>query len=283
MALWARARLQVPQVAKLYRSHLCTFGTGAALWAASLAVPAQIRPALWAAAVVIEVAGPVAAVRSHTSLPLNPMHLAERLEVFVLIVLGESLTRLVDAATRRAWTPELTVVLAASFATIASQWWISLRAADEAPIASGPTLSSLAYRLLHLPVVLSIAAASAGLHIAILAATGGTIGTPARVALYGGTGAFLFAAAALPVGHAGRPARLVRSGAAVASIALVPMGSFVAPVYLVPALTAILVAEIAIELQLAQSKQELTPSSMTRRPQRRAQLRSTSDALQSLS
>jgi low temperature requirement protein LtrA len=250
MGLWARARLQVPQVARLYRRHLCTFGTGAAVWAASLAFPSPIRPALWAVAIVVEVAGPVAAARAHTSLPLNPIHLTERLEVFVLIVLGESVTRLVDAATRRAWTPQLTVVLTAAFATIASQWWIS-RATDDAPIASGPTLGNLAYRLLYLPVVLSIAAASAGLHIAILAATGGTIGTPARVALYGGTGVFLLAASALPVGPAGRPARLVRLGAAIASFALVPMGSFVAPVYLVPALTAILVAEIAIELQLA--------------------------------
>ena len=251
MALWARARLHVPQVARLYRRHLCTFGAGGVLWAASLAVPSPIRPALWAAALAIEVAGPVAAARAHVSLPLNPIHLTERLEVFVLIVLGESVLRLVDAATRRAWTPQLTVVLTAAFATIASLWWISLRGTDEAPIAGGPTLGNLAYRLLYLPVVLSIAAASAGLHIAILAATGGTIGTPARVALYGGTGVFLLAAAALPVGRAGRPARLVRFGAAVASFALVPMGSFVAPVFLVPALTAILIAQIVIELHLA--------------------------------
>jgi len=43
----------------------------------------------------------------------------------------------------------------------------------------------------------------------------------------------------------------VRFGAAVASFALVPMGSFVAPVFLVPALTAILIAQIVIELHLA--------------------------------
>lgn len=193
------------------------------------------------------------------SLPLNPVHLTERLEIFVLIVLGESVTRLVDAATHRAWTPQLTVVLAAAFATIASLWWISLRAADEAPIASGPTVGSLAYRLLYLPVVMSIAAASAGLHIAILAATGGTIGASARMALYGGTGVFLLAAAALPVRPAGRPAVLVRLGAAAAAFALVPMGSFVAPVWLVPALTAVLVAEIAIEFQLARPPKRAYP------------------------
>ena len=237
LALWARARRHVPQVARLYRRHLCTFGAGSLLWAASLAVPAAVRPMLWAAALAIEVAGPLTAARARASLPLNPAHLTERLEIFVLIVLGESVTRLVSAATHRSATPQLIVVLTAAFTTIASLWWISLRAADKTPIAAGPTIGSIAYRLLYLPVVLSIAAASAGLHIAILAATGGTIGTPARMALYGGTAVFLLAAAALPVGSAGRAARLLRLGAAVASFALVPMGSFVAPVWLAPALT----------------------------------------------
>ena len=272
MGLWARARLHVPQVARLYRRHLCTFGAGGVLWAASLAAPTAIRPALWAAALAIEVAGPLTAARAHVSLPLNPVHLTERLQIFVLIVLGESVTRLVDAATHRAWTPQLTVVLAAAFATIASLWWISLREADDAPIARGPTVGSLAYRLLYLPVVLSIAAASAGLHIAILAATGGTIGASARMALYGGTGVFLLAAAALPVGPAGRPARLVRLGATVAAFALVPMGSFVAPVYLVPALTAVLVADIAIEFQLARLPKRVRPGRSASRSATRAPL-----------
>lgn len=251
MGLWARARLHVPQVARLYRRHLYAFGAGGLLWAGSLAAPAAIRPALWAAALAIEVAGPLLATRAHVSLPLNPIHLTERLEIFVLIVLGESVTRLVDAACHRAWTLQLAIVLAAAFATIAALWWISLRASDEAPIAVRATAGNLGYQLLCLPVVLSIAAASAGLHIAILAASGGTIGASARMALYGGTGVFLLAAAALPVGRAGQRARLVRLGAAFASFGLVPMGSFVAPVYLVPALTAILVVEIAVELQLA--------------------------------
>jgi low temperature requirement protein LtrA len=136
MGLWARARRDVPAVARLYRRHLWTFGAGGLLWAVSLGVPSPIRYAMWAAAIAIEVAGPLMAARAHVSLPLNPVHLTERLEIFVLIVLGESVTRLVGAATQRAWTPQLTVVLAAAFATIASLWWISLRAADQTPIAN---------------------------------------------------------------------------------------------------------------------------------------------------
>lgn len=259
MGLWARARRHVPKVARLYRRHLCAFGAGAVLWAASLAVPAAIVPALWAAALAVELASPVTAAREHMSLPLNPVHLTERLEIFVLIVLGESVTRLVDAATRRAWTPQLAIVLAAAFATIASLWWISLRVADQTPIARGLGIGNLAYRLLYLPVVLSIAAASAGLHVAILAASGGTIGASARTALYGGTGVFLVAACALPVGPGGRAARLSRLGAAVASMALVPMGSIIAPVWLVPALTTILIAEIVFEADLARAAGRAQP------------------------
>jgi low temperature requirement protein LtrA len=285
MALWARARRQVPTVARLYQRHLGTFGAGGVLWAASLAVPATVLPALWAVALAVEVAGPVTAARKHVSLPLNPVHLTERLQIFVLIVLGESVTRLVSAATQRPWTLQIAIVLAAAFATITALWWISLRVADHRPITRGPTIGNLAYRLLYLPVVLSIAAASAGLHVAILAASGGTIGATARTALYGGTGVFLLAAAALPARPAPRAARLLRLGAAAASFALVPMGSIIAPVWLVPALTSILIAEIAIETKLARPSRGARPeqtasrTSQTQRPPALTSARANHDSI----
>ena len=112
------------------------------------------------------------------------------------------------------------------------------------------------FTALNLPVVAGIAAASAGLHIAILAAhSGGTIGIGPRAALYGGVGVYLMATALLPSDKLSRARRLVRLATALAAMALVVMGAFVVPVYLVPALTAVLVAGLVAEAQAARRTQ----------------------------
>jgi hypothetical protein len=97
-------------------------------------------------------------------------------------------------------------------------------------------------------VVAGIAAASAGLHIAILAADGaGTIAAGPRAALYGGVSVYLLATAILPSKKMTPPARAVRLATALAAMGLVFMGAIVEPVYLVPALTAVLVLGLAAE------------------------------------
>src|SRR5262249_15609963 len=187
-----------------------------ALWIASVAVPSPARYAMWAAGLVIDAAATVSD-RPDGRLPLNVGHLRERLELLVLIVLGESVVRLVSAARERSGAVWLAVALAASFSVTAVLWWFWLRAlAVPTAHVSGP-----GYLLLNLPLVLGIAAASAGLHIAILAAhDGGTIHTPARIALYGGVALFLLAAACLPASGISPYERSVRLGAAAASAGL---------------------------------------------------------------
>src|SRR5262249_27361458 len=151
------------------------------------------------------------------------------------------------AATQRPWTVALGVVLAAAFATIAAMWWISFNAIDHAVVRRGLS-ATLGYIYLQLPLVAGIAAASAGLHRAILAAAGGgAIPTARRAAIYGGTGIYLLASAALPAVNRGRHTRQIRLAAAVASFGLVLMGAIVAPVFLVPALALILVMAIWLD------------------------------------
>ena len=93
----------------------------------------------------------------------------------MLIVLGESVARLISAATERPWSVTLAVILAAAVLTLAGLWWAWLTSADPGALDGMPTIAR--FTALNLPLVAGIAAASAGLHIAILAAhSGGTIG-----------------------------------------------------------------------------------------------------------
>jgi hypothetical protein len=154
-------------------------------------------------------------------------------------------------------------VLSAALITLAALWWAGLTAADRQALNSQPAI--VGFTALNLPVVAGIAAASAGLHIAILAADGaGTIAVGPRAALYGGVSVYLLATAILPSKKMTPLARAVRLGTALAAMGLVFMGAIVEPVYLVPALTAVLVLGLAAEARAG------SPARMARQRRERA-------------
>ena len=178
--------------------------------------------------------------------PLNPWHLAERFQLFVLIVLGESVVRLISAATLRPWSLPLAVVLTAAVVTLATLWWAWVRSADHQALDSPRAIAWFAAA--NLPIVGGVAAASAGLHLAILAADGAsTIGIGPRAALYGGVSVCLLASAGLPSHTMTSSARVARLATSAAAMGLVFMGAIVIPVYLVPALTLALALGLAAE------------------------------------
>lgn len=97
-------------------------------------------------------------------------------------------------------------------------------------------------------MVAGIAAASAGLHLGILAADGAsTIAAGPRASLYGGVSVCLLASVILPSTQMTRPARAARLVTALAAMGLVFMGAIVEPVYLVPALAVVLVLGLVAE------------------------------------
>jgi low temperature requirement protein LtrA len=246
LLLYARARRYLPATRPLYNCYLICFGAGGALWLSSLAVAGPARYAFWAAGLLVDAVGSLAMLVPRRRIPLNPAHLADRFQIFVLIVLGESMARLISAAALRSWSLPLAIVLAAALITLAALWWAWYTTADRRALASQPAIAG--FTALNLPLVAGVAAASAGLHIAILAADGAnTIAIGPRAALYGGVGIYLLASALLPSSKMTRPARLVRLATALAAMGLIFMGAIVGPVYLVPALTVVLAVGLAVE------------------------------------
>src|SRR5215831_391580 len=236
LLLYARARHHLPATRPLYNCYLIFFSTGGALWLSSLAVGGCARFGFWGAALLADAAGSLAMLRPSRRVPVNPAHLMDRFQLFVLIVLGESMARLISAAASRPWSLPLGIVLAAALITLAALWWDWLTAADHRALDGAPAVAR--FTALNLPVVAGIAAASAGLHIAILAADGAaTIAAAPRAALYGGVSVFVLATAVLPGPKMTRAARAARVMTAAAAMGLVFMGAVVEPVYLVPALT----------------------------------------------
>ena len=246
LLLYARAWHHLPATRPLYGRYLMMFGSGGALWLFSLTVHGAARYAFWGAALLADAAGALGMLAPRRRLPLNARHLADRFQIFVLIVLGESVARLISAAAARPWSVPLAVVLTAAVVTLAALWWAWLTAADRHALDGPPAIAW--FTALNLPVVAGIAAASAGLHVAILAADGAaTIGAGPRAALYGGVSVFLLGSAILPSARMTWPSRAARLATALAAMALVFMGAIVRPVYLVPALTVVLVLGLRAE------------------------------------
>jgi low temperature requirement protein LtrA len=246
LALYARARRHLPATRALYTRYLIFFGLGGAFWVGSLAVAGSARYAFWAAGLLSDAVGATGMMSKRRRVPLNTAHLIDRFQIFVLIVLGESVARLISAATARPWSPQLAVVLSAALLTLAVVWRAWLTAADRKALDGPQPIARFA--ALNLPIVAGIAAGSAGLHIAILAADGAsTIGIGPRAALYGGISLFMLASACLPSRTLSRRGRVTRVVTSVAALGLVFMGAIVLPVYLVPALTGVLVAGLAVE------------------------------------
>jgi low temperature requirement protein LtrA len=246
LLLYARARWTLPATRRLYNCYLVSFGSGGALWLSSLAVAGTVRYAFWGAALACDAAGALAMLEPSRRVAVNPAHLTDRFQLFVLIVLGESVARLISAAAARPWSVPLAAVLGAALLTLAALWWAWLSTADRAALGTPKAIAW--FTTLNLPIVTGIAGSSAGLHIAILAAHGGgTIGIAPRAALYGGVSLFLLASALLPSGKLSQRARWIRLATSLAALGLVFMGAIVVPALLVPALTLVLVLGLTAE------------------------------------
>jgi low temperature requirement protein LtrA len=264
LLLYARAWRHLPATRPLYTCYLIWFGAGGALWLASLAVPGPARYAFWVAALITDAVGSLAMLTARRRLPVNSPHLADRFQIFVLIVLGESMARLISAAAARPWSLQLAVVLTAALITLAALWWGWLTAADRRALDSPAAIAR--FTALNLPIVAGIAAGSAGLHIAILAADGATtIGAGPRAALYGGVSVCLLASILLPSTKMTARARAIRLATAVAAMGLVFMGAIVEPVFLVPALTAVLALGLTAEARQRASANARTAAHLASR------------------
>ncbi|HEX8470913.1 MAG TPA: low temperature requirement protein A [Brevundimonas sp.] len=110
-----------------------------AFWIAGGLMESEMRIALWLAALAIDYAGPAAGYRvpglgvaNTADWTVEGGHMAERVGLFVIICLGESL--LITGATFAAtpWTTEVILAAAVAFVGALAMWWIYFSAAHDA-------------------------------------------------------------------------------------------------------------------------------------------------------
>ncbi len=210
----------------------------AALWLASIALPAPARYVLWVVAVAIEVLLLTGIGRRSTGLAarLDLGHAIERVELLVVIVFGESVLSVVGQFADHFSVPA-GITAALGFAAIALLAWVFFGHSTEAVerglrrLQADGGLAGLRDTVMYLPYLLiaGITLFAAGLGTAV-GATGQRMPVAAAVCIGGGVSLFFVASTAVTLRYGASWRAVARWGPAgiVAPWLVVPV-SLVAP------------------------------------------------------
>jgi low temperature requirement protein LtrA len=195
--LWARRA--APPARRLAARYAGAFALGVLLWLASLLVPAPVRYALWVASLLVELTAPYLIQRDFLREgPVHTSHFPERLGLFTMLVLGESVVVTGTAVSGTAWDAGAALTAALGFVAVACLWRLYFDRVDEAAVERAYSRGGrelrrgFAWAYGHLFVYAGLAAMAVGNAMAIAAAVGPGTG--------GGAGAGAAVGAALGAG-----------------------------------------------------------------------------------
>ena len=255
-AQYARAWRAEPDARPKVRLYLIGTATGATLWGVSIAAPAPARYLLWAAGLLVEVLVPISASFAKGWVPLHLDHLPERLGLFVILVLGESVTAIAHGVHDVQWTAQSVVVGSLSFVLAAGLWWSSvdltggeakhllLRASE-----NGRRLAEDIFFYGHLPITLGLAAVGVGIEQLILESALDEPTRWARFLLCGGVALFLASVSLTNNALTGRWASNWLWPVAAALIALADAAVSLPALVVVGALALLIVLVVAIGIR----------------------------------
>ncbi len=190
LALYWRAWLAVPEAGVLIRFYGLGYSAGAGLWLVSLLFPTPWRYVVWIVAQILELSLPPLSTQLHRRIPTSATHLPERWALFTLIVLGESVVAVAVATAGADWHFTSAAAAVLGFASVAAIWWLYFDR-QGGVVLRGSTVSIVIYSYAHLPLLIGLAAMSAGLRLVIERAGHDHLGAGASVAFLGGAAVFV--------------------------------------------------------------------------------------------
>lgn len=161
---------------------------------------------------------------TYQAVDVDQGHFGERLGVFTIIVLGESVTQVVTAASAVEWTWRLDVAAATAFLFLFGLWWLTFQYSAYTEQESADALPTHLALPLHFLTTAAIMLMAAGLG-EIVAEPEHPLGTGLRWILGGGLAGYLLASqAALALTRWSRPWWLTSAGITVGAAPLVLAG-----------------------------------------------------------
>jgi low temperature requirement protein LtrA len=260
LGLYWRAWRAVPEARPLIRFYGKGYAVGAAIWLGSLAIPTPSRYVLWVVAQVLELSLPWLTTRLHERVRTSASHLPERWALFTLIVLGESVVAVALTTAGRTWGFGSAAAAVLGFVAVAAVWWLYFDR-QAGVVLRGSPMSVVVYSYVHIPLLLGLAAMSAGIRLLIEAADHDHLGTGASVALLGGAILFLLAligTRTVTVTGAHRVGVSVKVGGAAVLAVLIAAEGSLPPLAVAAGLAAVLAALVVAEGMLIAPEQWTT-------------------------
>jgi low temperature requirement protein LtrA len=164
---YLRAGRKVAAARPLTSKYSAGFSFSAIIWVMSVFVPAPIRFLIWILAILSDVMVTIIVGRLHLNISPHSSHLPERMGLFVLIVLGETVFGLVVGSSMLEWSVQSVLGMGSGLAIAFSLWWVYFDTVDGSPIRAFRerrrdwTYTSWIY--LHFPLVVGIAAMGDGI------------------------------------------------------------------------------------------------------------------------
>ncbi|MDQ3847841.1 MAG: low temperature requirement protein A [Thermoproteota archaeon] len=153
----------------IIRRYSLGFLCAAVVWIISAFIPPPFRFVLWAIGLAIDFATPMTAGRLHSQFAPHISHLPERLGLFIIIVLGESVLEVVAGVQNREFNISSMSILGLSLSIPFSLWWLYFDSVDGAPIRVLQEKGRIGIYSLwligHFPLVVAITSVGIGLGI----------------------------------------------------------------------------------------------------------------------
>jgi len=227
----------------------------AVVWIAGGLVEGDLRLRLWLLAVLIDCIAPAVTFwvptmgRGDThEWNIEGGHMAERVGLFVMIALGESILVTGVAFAALSWTLPVVAAMAVALVQAIAMWWIYFgqhaEAASRAISASDDPgrIARLAYTYVPIVMVAGIVASAVGDEL-VLAHPQGHVETATALVLIGGPALFLLGSALFKLSVFGTWS-VARFGGAAVTVALFPIAQTLSPL-LLSAATTIIVGAVA--------------------------------------
>jgi low temperature requirement protein LtrA len=250
VALYLRSYVHAPEARPLVGRYAWQYSTAIGIWIVSLALASPSRYVLWGVALAWELSIPLLARRLWEAIPRSPSKMPERLALFTIIVLGETVVVTALGTSGSEWAVSATVVAALGFLVAAAIWWTYFGSGGEVTLGHSPA-SIAVFVYAHIPLLAALTAVSAGISLAIEQSSGSQLDAGARWALAGGAALYLMC---VTVTHASSSQGVAvnelraRIGASLALVALALLGAALDPVVFMLAAASVLGGMVVVKL-----------------------------------
>jgi low temperature requirement protein LtrA len=153
----------------LVKRYIIGFSIAAIIWLISAFIPyTEIRFVLWIIGLTIDFATPISTSKLTSKVAPHISHLPERMGLFTLIVLGESIVGIVNGMTEQVWNVYSVIEASLGLCISFSLWWLYFDSTGRLPIQilreKGRISLYLIWLYTHFPLVVAITAVGVGIR-----------------------------------------------------------------------------------------------------------------------